>query len=319
MTNLPKTLDDPSLQYDYERLRNLDGPVSALGDPGDSDHSADGLLGADQVASVESGLDLFDPGFFGVDQADWPMADVGDEAGSEGTSKLGSKLSHAETHYLPFARKKEGRLVLKKITIDDFDNPEERIVFLAIEKHKVDLFGHKANREDKRAAVRWFFCSEDHGGLTFELCCEVLDSRPDIIRMRIHYEFWLRWAKFEEEFPFMTVPLPSILHGEIMYYAGQEGVEVAQEAWLQPGIEIASLLTKAAGKDSLAEVPKTYHKALEILEEQYVMSPQHESWYMTGRNPLNRRLDLEKQMGRNVALGSTIHWSRLFMRPRQKS
>lgn len=309
-------LQDPLLRHDYERYRKLDGPVAALDDNHRGGNVSDDALDANQDLGGGSGVDLFDPGFFGVAEADWPIADSDPEGGNPVSRDLGPELDHAEAHYLPFTRKKEGREALRKVTVEDFDSREERIAFLAIEKHKVDLFGHKAKAQDKRAAVRWFFCREDHGGVTFELCCEVLDSRADVVRLRIHYEFWLRWMVFEEEFPFMTIPLPSIIQGEIMYHVGDEGIELAQEAWLQPGLGSEELLLKASGVDSIKAVPASYAKALEQLEEKYVLSNQHDAWYLTGRNPLLRRLDLEKEVGRNMAIGSSMHWSRLFMWPR---
>lgn len=306
---------DPELKNDLERLQSLAGPTDPLVDADDGDSVLADGVDAHQDPDSGSSFNLFDPSFFGVDASDWPLDDLVDEETVTGSSVDHQKLDQAEKRYLPFARKREGRQALKKVTVEDFDSREERIAFLAIEKHKVDLFGHKANYKSRRSAVEWFFCHMDDGGLTFDLCARLLDSRPDVLRLRIHYEFWLRWMVFSDEFPFMTVPVPDIIRGEILYNANTEGLEVAQEAWLQPGISTDALLLKASGADSISSVPEKYKRALDLLESAYILSIQHEGWYLTGRNPLLQRLDLEKNYGRSIA-GTSVHWSRLFFSPR---
>lgn len=302
-------------KHDLERLSNLDGPVHPFID---HDSDRDGPNDADPSdTSGDSGavFDLFDPAFFGIDSADWPVDAVDDKDALDRPSIDPQKFDQAEKKYLSFARKREGRQALKKITVDDFDTREERVSFLAVEKHKTDLFGHKSSLEKRKTAIEWFFCHADDDGLTFPACCSLLDSRPDVLRLRIHYEFWLRWMIFAEEFPFMTVPVPEIIRGEVMYNAGINGVEVAQEAWMQPGLTTETLLMRSAGVSSYNQVPSDYKKALDILESNYSMSVQHEAWYLTGRNPLLQRLDQEKVRGRSIA-GVSVHWSKLFYTPK---
>lgn len=306
---------DPELRHDLERLERLVGPIDPLDDHSNGGELSPDAVRADEEDSVGDNVDLFDPSFFGVDAADWPVDVVDDEKGDGSSLALASKLNNAAKHYLPLARKREGKQALKKITIDDFDTQEEKVAFLIIEKYKVDLFGHKAKPKGKLAAVEWFFCnSRDEKGVTFDICAEVLESRTEVVRLRIHYEFWLRWMVFSQEFPFMTVPIPSLIRAEIMYHSNMFGLEVANEAWLQPGLPTELLLTRAAAVDSIGEVPTAYREALDLLESRYLISPQHNGWYLTGRNPLLQRLDLEKTLGRNRA-GGTVHWSRLFYKP----
>ena len=318
MNNYPTHSDDLSeeFKHDLECLNNLDRPIHPFSsDDGGHSSAADDMV---SDAGDHSGDDfnLFDPAFFGVDAADWPMDSLGNQDTVAGPSLDSKKLDQAEKQYLPFARKREGRQALKKITVEDFDTREERISFLAVEKHKIDLFGHKATSQNRRAAIEWFFCHADDGGLTFNVCAALLDSRPDVLRLRIHYEFWLRWMVFSEEFPFMTVPIPEIIRGEILYNSSMQGVEVAQEAWLQPGLSTDELLMKAAGTASIKDVPIEYKKALDLLETCYILSVQHEGWYLTGRNPLLQRLDQEKDRGRTIS-STSIHWSRLFFTPKR--
>lgn len=303
-------------KHDLERLNKLDRPVHPFdSDGGSCAGTADDLV-SDEGDTSGDNVDLFNPAFFGIDAADWPVDLVDDQDAVDRSSLDIAKLDQAEKRYLPFARKREGRQALKKITVDDFDTREERISFLAIEKHKTDLFGHKATAQNRKTAIEWFFCHADDGGLTFNTCANFLDSRPDVLRLRIHYEFWLRWMIFTEEFPFMTVPVPELMRGEILYHSNMQGIEVAQEAWLQPGLSTEALLIKASGVASYKEVPTEYKKALDLLESVYLLSVQHEAWYLTGRNPLLQRLDLEKERGRAIT-GTSMHWSRLFFTPKK--
>lgn len=303
-------------KHDLECLSKLDRPIHPFDRDDRSDSSVDDDLVTDESNHPGDSFDIFDPAFFGVDAADWPVDSLDDQDAVDRSPLDFKKLDQAEKRYLPFARKREGRQALKKITIEDFDSREERIAFLAVEKHKSDLFGHKASSQNRRAAIEWFFCHADDGGLTFNVCADLLDSRPDVLRLRIHYEFWLRWMVFSEEFPFMTVPIPEIIRGEILYNSNMHGVEVAQEAWLQPGLSTDALLMKASGVSSVKDVPLEYKKAIDFLESCYILSVQHEGWYLTGRNPLLQRLDQEKAQGRNIA-GTSIHWSRLFFTPKR--
>lgn len=170
--------------------------------------------------------------------------------------------------------------------------------------------------DDIDAAIRWFFTFDSPGDLTFDLCCRVLEARPEVFRLRCHYEFFLRDVMFARPLPFATVPVPTIILRELAYFPGELGKFLASCAWRQPGVEHAELLTLA--RTAFGREDESFslevNQALDYMESKYYMSHQH-GWYTTGRNPMRLRQDGEARMGRGWALlGGSLSWSRLFGR-----
>jgi hypothetical protein len=174
-----------------------------------------------------------------------------------------------------------------------------------------DLFGHKSTVESRQRAIRFLFEDESRDD-TFALCCEVLSARLDVIRLRFHYEFWLRWATFEEPFPFDVCDVPPVVHSQVVMCAGFEGIYLAQEAWMQPGISTAELLTRASGGKPDEATQKRFLQPLYLMEERFLMSQQAGLWYFTGRNPTAARLEFARAAGYEVQKGGSIYWSSLF-------
>lgn len=166
-------------------------------------------------------------------------------------------------------------------------------------------------RKVNEEAVAWLFGFAENGdGATFRLCCEALNAREFLIQTRVHYEFWRRWKIFPFEFPFETCPLPNIIRHEIRHLAGEEGIYIAQEAWIRPGISRDEMLMNAAGVNTLAEVPEDYPRLLALLEEKFILSSRADSWYMTGRNPERRVIELS---GQGITMrADSVSWSRLY-------
>ena len=266
---------------------------------------------ADVPNGETSNVDLFDPAFFGLDQTPLGVVLGGAEADLSGASDVSEKLALTAQQNLSNSRRQRKEKGLERITAEDFEAGPERDAYIIIETNKNWLFGHSATYESQRKAIDFFFTLEDNGSATFELCCQALFARKDLIRLRVHYEFWLRWIVFKQEFPFMTVPLPGILEGEVVYHAGPEGIELASEAWLRPGIPQSELLMYASGADTLDKVPQKYLSALQVLEDRFILSEKNETWYITGRNPLLRRLQIDKETGRPGG-SATVSWSKLW-------
>ena len=100
--------------------------------------------------------------------------------------------------------------------------------------------------------------------------------------------------------------MPDTVEGEIYVVAGEDGYELARAAWLQPGIRSAALIAQAAPpgrEDGL-------RAALMQLSERYIMSQQGDAWYLTGRNPALRTLDLASSTYKTQR--HQLSWSRLF-------
>lgn len=186
---------------------------------------------------------------------------------------------------------------VNRITEDDFDTEEERNAYRLVKDQVNLLFSDK--RKDIQArtqAVQWIFGRlADEYGATMDLCCEVLNARKSITQIRIHYEFWKRWIVFPFELPFEISPIPTALRHEIRYLSREalvsngfiadpdEGLYLAQEAWIRPGISTQELLTRASGKNDIYPFMPVI---LSTLESRHILSSRTDSWYLTGRNPM---------------------------------
>ena len=165
-------------------------------------------------------------------------------------------------------------------------------------------------------ALRFYFGYGSGRSVDFDLCCDVLETRPDIFRLRCQYEFWLRDVIFAAPFSFETVPLPSIVSRELDFYPGSLGKFLATAAWRQPGIMHADLLALAReGQGRHDEkFAEEVDAALDFMEGKHYMSHQH-GWYTTGRNPMRMRQDYAAKNGRDWQVtGGTLHWTRMFGR-----
>lgn len=186
---------------------------------------------------------------------------------------------------------------LNRITEDDFDSEEEREAYRLIKRQTELLFSEKKKDiKDRTQAVQWIFGnSADEYGATMDLCCEVLNARKSIAQVRIHYEFWKRWIVFPHDLPFEVSPIPTALRHEIRYISREtliakgfvadpdEGLYLAQEAWVRPGISTHELLAKASENGKVAPFMPAI---LSALEARHILSSRTNCWYLTGRNPM---------------------------------
>lgn len=183
---------------------------------------------------------------------------------------------------------------------------------MIIKQYKNMLFGSGSKPADQWKAIDFFFTIDDDGQkLTFDLCCRTLAARIDVIRLRVMYEFFLRWVIITSDFPFLTVPVPDIIDGEIAYVAGPLGRRLATLAWNKPGITTDELVERAADDTTTRE---SVFDALSRLEDKFILCQQdHGFWYLTGRNPYLMRKRLAESNGRlNAQVGGSVHWSRLL-------
>lgn len=280
--------------------------LPGAGVPGDSP--------GDSVGSVEDGgggadFSLFDPGVFGLSENDLDVDFLDDEEGGGRPRDAFEELAHPAQGHLPKPGRRGRKKALARITEEDFEEGAERNAFLIVEDYARKLFGNRADERSIREAVSFFFTVEDNGAITFPLCCEVLRARADVIRLRIQYEWWLRGAVFTGPFPFTTVPVPKMIAGEALYYAGDAGFALARETWVQPGVGHDELLGAVAELDGFSE-PELV-KAVETLQDKFILSKER-GWYLTGRNPLLQNIRYESIYGVSVTVGGSIHWSRLF-------
>lgn len=239
--------------------------------------------------------ELVDAGFFGDSEVLGGLDAVADEEGDAGASGLVQEPLAAALGRIPDpgkGRKRKAVKSLNRITWEDFAPGTERRAFLLLYDRVRASYLKGSDPEQRHAAINWVFTADDKPD-AFELCCAALGARAHVVRLRLHYQFYLDWTVFPAPFPFLTVPLPHDLIGQIMYEAGAEGFALAREAWLWPGIREDLLLERAG---------VTHRRSLERLEEKGIMAAQMTNWYLCGRSP---SLTLREK-------GGTLSWSSLW-------
>jgi hypothetical protein len=254
---------------------------------------------------------LFDAGLFDDLEHGLSLGDLGSEDDQSVSRNFDQESHHAQKSDFPQLARRRRPKALGRLTEEDFEPGAQRSAFSLIDHYAHILFKSKPKPQNIAAAIAFFFTGTDDGGITFKSCCEVLRAREDVLRLRIQYEWWLRGTIFTGPFPFMAVPVPRDIAGEVAYYAGKAGYALAREAFIQPGIEQSELLevVKKEERATLRELTK----ALDSLEDQFLMSSQAGRWWTTGRNPMLLLMRVSSQNS-SVAVqrGGSIHWSRLF-------
>lgn len=247
---------------------------------------------------------------------DMDFSDFFHEEGIFGASNVDEASFDAAINSL---KKPQGRRVSKKIaqvsfTEDDFDDPAQRKAFILLRHYKNEIFKAKASPEEIIEAVTFIFGRSAANELNFDLCCEVLNARRDVLRMRFHYEFFLKWMVFPVEFPFLIDPLPRVVENEILMYVSEDARALAVEAWAQPGISTTELYSRASANiDSSAHqgsLQAHMKRWLEAMEDRHIMSRQHDNWYLTGRNPLLEKISAARFA--NSGTGVNVSWSKLW-------
>lgn len=300
ISDMPLVTEEESYEFDTGS-DVLSNDTGALSDPGDVRN----WLESFDSANIFEGLDAFDfddgandaqVDFLGADEAvveSYPFAEELGLAALNNLSNLGAQRRSL--------RKDE----LRRLDEEDFEEGVTRLAFRIIKANVEAMFAKKLPSEVYVTAAQWVF-GPTLGDWSFDRCCDVLGARKDVIRLRIHYEFWRRWYVFPVEFPFMIDPVPESVAGEIYIMSGDEGYDLARAAWNQPGIRSADLLKQA----SRGQISERYHFALERLCDRYMLSQQNDCWYLTGRNPALRAVDLA--LLPHKPMTNQISWSNMF-------
>lgn len=248
---------------------------------------------------------------------DLDFSDFFCEEGIFGSSNIDETSFDAAINSL---KKPQGRRVGKGLsqvsfTEEDFDDPAQRKAFILLRHYKNEIFKANAKTDEIIEAATFIFGRSITNELNFDLCCEVLNARRDVLRMRFHYEFFLKWMVFPVEFPFLIDPLPKVIENEILMYINEDARTLAVEAWAQPGISTAEMYSRAAS----SIIPSMYKGSnlqvqmkrwLEAMEDRHIMSRQHDNWYLTGRNPLLEKISAARFA--NSGTGVNVSWSKLW-------
>ncbi len=155
---------------------------------------------------------------------------------------------------------------------EDFEDERERGAFLLLCEKLRNCWASEAGERDRSIALDWVFTITDQEGPSFDLCCRALGIRPHVVRMRLHFQWYLAGRRFERPFPFFLVPIPNALEGELLYWGGEEAVVLATRAWRFPGTANIAHTTEEM-------------KLAWMLEERGFLGETGGGWYVIGRNP----------------------------------
>ncbi len=276
-------------------------------DSGDRDHAPD------QPTEEPGGGDdfsLFDASSFGLSEDEFTLDFGDDEDRSESPHQRFEQSFKTAQGRLPKFGGRGRQKTIEKVDAEDFAEGAERNAFLIIKGYRDWLFGGKSTPAEVHQAVDFFFTMFDDDDCTFKTCCEVLRVRPDVVRLRMQYEWWLRGTQFTGPFDFFTVPVPSILDGEISYYGSLPGCALAREMWVQPGIHEDELIGAVMELDGYSRAELL--NALGACEQHFLFS-KDVGWYLTGRNPMLMNTRGNSIYGKDHSIGGSFHWSRLFV------
>lgn len=167
-------------------------------------------------------------------------------------------------------------------------------------------------------AVRFIFGREEHeeggrDGVNFALCCETIGEfvRPSVIRLRFHYEFWLRQLRFQHEFPFLIDPVPSFIENHAYFLNGKSAAILCDLLWSHPGLYVDELFSRAIEMEP--EIPrKEWEKSLVMLDEEFIASNFVGHWYLTGKNPVRSHQEDIASGKRYFGKYGRLNWSSHF-------
>jgi hypothetical protein len=286
-------------------------------DPGDFLDTLEDLSGID----LEHFCEPDDSGDLGEDLA---LGVLGGQGGGDLTRDLTAAFAYTAQDHLQRSRGSRRTQAPQvrvekstaKFTEEDWAEGLERDAFLIMRTYAEWLFGRGKKRF--HAALKWFFgeAGVDSNPVTFELCCRVLECRPDVFRLRIQYEWYRGPTVFSGPMHFHAVPVPDAIEGHILSVSDQTGYACAREAWYQPGIRTEELISRVMASETARTHFVTREgevvEALMALEEEMLLS-EHHGWFCTGRNPLalqQRRSD--QSMAHILTAGHSVRWSSLF-------
>jgi hypothetical protein len=196
------------------------------------------------------------------------------------------------------------------ITADDFPAGGERAAFLVIQRYADDLFGKRKIKAHE--ALEFFFGSTlaPDNLVSFDLCCKVLSTRPDVFRLRIQYEWFLKGIVFTGPFDFPAKPVPELLDGHIHDCGGFLAYVLAREAWFQPGISTEELTEVVIQMEDFCSSEKISACLAQLSDDNLLCY--NMGWYLTGRNPMLASVQAHSRYGVDVARGGSRSWSSLF-------
>ena len=132
-----------------------------------------------------------------------------------------------------------GRSDGRGVTKDDWEEAEESESFVRIKDAMRFACNINTKGTTRRKFVEWIFSptKEDKDGITFDLCCSALESRGDLLRVRLQYQFFENHI-IADPLPFLAHGIPQVMRSEIDYFCKPRCMELAQILWGNPGIRV---------------------------------------------------------------------------------
>jgi len=223
-----------------------------------------------------------------LSEDDIALALMAFEEDDDGSHQRSEEPVHTAIGDIPDPR--DRRRTTNLITDEDFEEGVERQTFIYTREWVRLIVTEAGTPADKAEALQWVFDTNplNHTDITFDLCCQGLGARADVLRFRIQFELWRKWIVLSSPLTF-RIALPTILANDIRYLVGTPGMWLAIAAYRHPGVTADELFQSSSALQGFKETEQTrseMRKLLAVMEERRMVSSRGDNWYLTGRNPL---------------------------------
>lgn len=244
--------------------------------------SIEGLnLSQDEIDRLEV-QQMLDSISFSFNDVEFPEDEIDDEFREARSISEVSKKEQKEDR--SHSRSSMENFAADVITAEDFEEGPERMAFEAVFEHSRNCFNKKTAKTKRINSLIWVFVPNT-GKIPYELCCEAIGVRPNLLRVRIQYELFQKWIVLNEPIHFLMEPLPYMFEAEILYNHTEDHLKVAKKIWQHPSIDTGRIFTFC--HENKISNPM---RILEKLSEAGNISNQMDYWYFTGRNPQDMNL-----------------------------
>lgn len=172
---------------------------------------------------------------------------------------------------------------------DDFT--DEQWILVNILKRRVREACNVNTQSAKRwKAIEWCFVPgtpEPKHGVEFSDLCMALGARPEVIRARIHHQWYMAGVVLERPLPLMAVKMPEQYESEAIMSAWDGGLLVCQEIWRWPGIPMGVLAKQTEGM--LAELQSDFTEVMDRLVASHLVAWRFGCAFLIGRKAHGRR------------------------------
>jgi len=154
-----------------------------------------------------------------------------------------------------------------------YEDVEDEVIAI-IRKHVWNILNRgKFHME----SLNWLFASKNKlGEFDYADCCDLLDVHPDLIRIRLQYEFYRQELVFMNKF---TGVVPAVLRDEVSMLSLQYSGPVLQYVWSNPGTD--SFPEEFKEIDTAKIIESLCHEGIIAINEQQM--------YVTGRIPIDQQ------------------------------